>query len=534
MQVKGKAEPLALYRPLARPRPLRLGRDPHARDAARRPGAREAAPDRHLRALGAAALLPARHDRGRAGRRQEPALRGALRLHRGSPRARPLAAGTLSSLRGGDRLLGARGDRQGGVRHPRVGLARGGGGQARATPCPPTSPTAPGSWPASPRSSAPAASPPPRRSPSPPGGASSSRWRRARETVLVFEDLHWADEALLSFLEHLADWSQGVPLLLSARPARSCTSSIRLGRPACANATTINLAPLTDEETARLLVVAPRAGGLASGDAAGAARAGGWQPPVRGGVRAPARRPRPALGDARGCPVARLGAGADRRAAGHALAGAKEPAPGRVRHGQASSGRVRVAEMGDRDPREVELALHELARKELVRPARTSSMEGEREYGFWHLLVRDVCYGQIPRAARAARHRAAADLARAQGGRAGRGPRRRARLPLPDRARARRRRRRRRAGAGARGERDPLPGPGRRARARTRRRERRGEPRPGARARPRRASRARAPCSSAGRRRRSSRAGCRRQRTRSRRRSPSTASGTSASPPGAC
>ena len=35
-------------------------------------------------------------------------------------------------------------------------------------------------------------------------------------------------------------------------------------------------------------------------------------------------------------------------------------------------------------------------------------MEGEHEYGFWHVLVRDVCYGQIPRAARAARHLAAA------------------------------------------------------------------------------------------------------------------------------
>ena len=35
-------------------------------------------------------------------------------------------------------------------------------------------------------------------------------------------------------------------------------------------------------------------------------------------------------------------------------------------------------------------------------------MEGEHEYGFWHVLVRDVCYGQIPRAARAARHQAAA------------------------------------------------------------------------------------------------------------------------------
>ena len=79
-----------------------------------------------------------------------------------------------------------------------------------------------------------------------------------------------------------------------------------------------------------------------------------------------------------------------------------------------------LAEMGERDPREVEQALHELARKELVRPARTSSMEGEAEYGFWHQLVRDVCYAQIPRAARAARHQRGRRLDRGQGGRAGR------------------------------------------------------------------------------------------------------------------
>ena len=52
-------------------------------------------------------------------------------------------------------------------------------------------------------------------------------WRRflehiaeARPTVLVFEDLHWADEAMLAFLEHLADRAEGVPLLIvgTARP----------------------------------------------------------------------------------------------------------------------------------------------------------------------------------------------------------------------------------------------------------------------------------------------------------------------------
>jgi len=36
-------------------------------------------------------------------------------------------------------------------------------------------------------------------------------------------------------------------------------------------------------------------------------------------------------------------------------------------------------------------------------------MDGEAEYAFWHVLVRDVCYSQIPRGDRAARHRAAAE-----------------------------------------------------------------------------------------------------------------------------
>jgi class 3 adenylate cyclase/tetratricopeptide (TPR) repeat protein len=39
-------------------------------------------------------------------------------------------------------------------------------------------------------------------------------------TVLVFEDLHWADAGLLAFLNHLLDWSRGLPILVVtvARP----------------------------------------------------------------------------------------------------------------------------------------------------------------------------------------------------------------------------------------------------------------------------------------------------------------------------
>ena len=55
-------------------------------------------------------------------------------------------------------------------------------------------------------------------------------WRRffeaiaeERPLVLVFEDLHWADDGLLDFVDHLVDWAGGVPILVvcTARPS-SC------------------------------------------------------------------------------------------------------------------------------------------------------------------------------------------------------------------------------------------------------------------------------------------------------------------------
>ena len=67
-----------------------------------------------------------------------------------------------------------------------------------------------------------------------------------------------------------------------------------------------------------------------------------------------------------------------------------------------------VAAMGDRDLQTVTTTLRELSRKELVRPSRQSSMAGEAEYAFWHVLARDVAYNQLPRASRATRHVAAA------------------------------------------------------------------------------------------------------------------------------
>src|SRR5918996_1339688 len=73
-----------------------------------------------------------------------------------------------------------------------------------------------------------------------------------RPLVVVVEDLHWADPALLEFLEHLVDWSSGVPLLVlcTARPELHELHPTWSGGKR--NATTISLSPLSGGDTARV------------------------------------------------------------------------------------------------------------------------------------------------------------------------------------------------------------------------------------------------------------------------------------------
>jgi class 3 adenylate cyclase/tetratricopeptide (TPR) repeat protein len=225
-----------------------------------------------------------------------------------------------------------------------------------------------------------------------------------RTTVLVFEDLHWGDPALLAFLEHLAEWAEGVPLLLlcTARPElyeRHPTFGA-----SARNAQRVNLAPLSDADTAQLVSALLEQSVLpAETQQALLEQAGGNPLYAEEFVRLLADR-------------GRLADGVEVPESVQALIAARldtlPPDRKSLLQDAAVLGKVfwagAVAAMGDRDRHEVDQALHELARKELVRPSRTSSMEGEHEYGFWHVLVRDVCYGQIPRAARAARHESAA------------------------------------------------------------------------------------------------------------------------------
>jgi hypothetical protein len=75
----------------------------------------------------------------------------------------------------------------------------------------------------------------------------------ARPLVLVFEDLHWADDGLLDFVDYLADWAGEVPLLVvgTARPELLARRpGWGGGKP---NAITLSLARLSGDDTAQLI-----------------------------------------------------------------------------------------------------------------------------------------------------------------------------------------------------------------------------------------------------------------------------------------
>ncbi len=236
-----------------------------------------------------------------------------------------------------------------------------------------------------------------------------SAWRRFFEAlaeeaplVLVVEDLHWADDDLLDFVDHLVEWASAVPIfvLCTARPEllerRSTWGGGKL------NATTLALAPLSDGETARLLAgLIQRSVLPADTQQALLAQAGG--------------NPLYAEQYARIVAEKREDDSVDIPPSVHGIIAARldalPPAEKDLLQDAAVLGKVfwvgALASMGGSDRSAVEERLHALERKEFVRRERRSSVAGETEYAFRHVLVRDVAYGQIPRAPRSEKHRLA-------------------------------------------------------------------------------------------------------------------------------
>jgi DNA-binding SARP family transcriptional activator len=223
-----------------------------------------------------------------------------------------------------------------------------------------------------------------------------------RPLVLVFEDLHWADEALLDFVDELVERLTGVPLLVvaTARP------ELLERRPGWAggkpSALTISLPPLSHSDTTRLVAALLERPVLsAEAHKALLGRVGGNPLYAEQFCRVLVEHGR----------VEELPEGL------HGIIAARLDALAEVEkrllQDAAVVGKVfwvgaleTIAGVSRRDAEEL---LQTLVRREFVQRARRSTVARDTEYAFRHELLRDVAYEQIPRTGRAERHRRAAE-----------------------------------------------------------------------------------------------------------------------------
>ncbi len=219
-----------------------------------------------------------------------------------------------------------------------------------------------------------------------------------RPLVLVFEDLHWADDGLLDFVDQLVEWSTSVPLLVisTARP------ELLDRRPAWGggkrSAATISLSPLSERDSGRLVEALTGAA-----DPTLVAHAGGNPLYAEEYARMLAQRENggelPLPDSVQGVIAARLDTLPlnEKTLVQDAAVLGKTFWEGGLAH------------VSSLDSAAAAAGLRMLERKEFLRRERRSSAAGETAYVFRHVLVRDVAYAQMPRARRAEKHRLAAE-----------------------------------------------------------------------------------------------------------------------------
>ncbi len=221
---------------------------------------------------------------------------------------------------------------------------------------------------------------------------------RERPLVLIWEDIHWADEGMLDLIEHLVQWVRAPVLQVClARDEllerRSGWGGVRR------DATTVFLDPLGEEETRELIsLLLDSADGRDGVIATVAARAEGNPLFAEEMVRR--------LAEEDGASAAELPATVQGLLA--ARLDSLEPFQRRLLAHASVVGRtfwedalvlVAAAEGGD-----LSQALRALREKDLLVVGEGAAFTGEPELAFKHALIRDVAYEMLPKAVRAAKH----------------------------------------------------------------------------------------------------------------------------------
>jgi class 3 adenylate cyclase len=226
-------------------------------------------------------------------------------------------------------------------------------------------------------------------------------WRRfvtalaaQQPLVLAFEDVHWADDGLLDFIDELRGAATATALLVI------CTARPELLERRPDWESTIALSPLSEADT-RILLSA-LLGSESPPDALEPAvtRVGGNPLFAQEYARAVSR------GDAGDVPESVhqvIAARLDQLAPEEKLLLQEAAVVGEVFWPGA------LSSLNGLDAAARRRLLDELTRREFVAREQTSTVANEQEYVFRHVLIRDVAYAGIPRAQRAVKHQETAE-----------------------------------------------------------------------------------------------------------------------------
>jgi class 3 adenylate cyclase len=214
-------------------------------------------------------------------------------------------------------------------------------------------------------------------------------------TLLLYDDIQWADPSLLDLVEHLAARVRDVPLVLLALARPEFLD----GRPSWGSRlpaySSIPLEPLEDEDSRELATQLLT--GLGE-DAARLAETAGGNPLFIEELAASLTE---------GATVSTSDLPTSVRAIVSARLDALPPTERSLVLDASVMGRVfwrRVLEHLGWESRELTAALDSLEDRDLIRRDAKSRVGGDQQFSFKHALIRDVAYATLPRAKRRARH----------------------------------------------------------------------------------------------------------------------------------
>ena len=234
-------------------------------------------------------------------------------------------------------------------------------------------------------------------------------------TVLVLEDLHWADDGMLAFVEHLSASPPDVPLFVLGTTRPELLQRVPdVFAPSSAVAR-LTLSPLMQNDAVELLAalmserleedledaIAGRVGGnpLYAEEYVRLLMERGLLERNEDGIRLLNADDLPLPGTVQAVLAARLDTlppAAKAALCDAAVFGESFPRGG-------------VAALGGRSDEAMSKAVDTLIQRQFVRQTVAPSPQAERELMFWHALVRDVAYAEIPKRARVDKHAAVAE-----------------------------------------------------------------------------------------------------------------------------